>query len=93
MKQFISNMMREKNDVSEQDSIASIIKAPDFDEAASNCDPEEAERRNLEIFKNLTFDQEGNPIQMHKPDIDKIVAQTVQPRYKVYRRRTPIDED
>ena len=56
MKQFISNMMREKNDVSEQDSIASIIKAPDFDEAASNYDPVEAERRNLEIFKNLTFD-------------------------------------
>ena len=56
MKQFISNMMREKNDVSEQDSIASIIKAPDFDDAASNYDPAEAERRNLEIFKNLTFD-------------------------------------
>ena len=70
-------MMKEKNDVSEQDSIASIIKAPDFDEAASNYDPVEAERRNLEIFKNLTFDQDGNPIQVHKPDTDKIVAQTV----------------
>ena len=74
MKQFISNMMREKNDGSEQDSIASIIKAPDFDEINSDMNSAEAEKRNLEIFRNLTFDNEGNPIQMHKPDIDKIVA-------------------
>jgi len=54
--------MREKGDGSEHDSLASVIKAPEFDDGASDLPPAEAEKRNQEIFKNLTFDDEGNPI-------------------------------
>lgn len=49
----------------------------------SNMDSSEAEKRNAEIFRNLTFDQEGNPIQTHQVDPDKLANQTVLPRYKV----------
>lgn len=71
MQKFISNLMRDKIDIPaldgglpDDDSLSSVIKAPaDFDAAAENIMPTDAEKRNAEIFSNLTFDSEGNPLQ------------------------------
>ena len=62
MKQFISNLMRDKeasalnNALSEDDTPLGLKEQVGFDEGASNVEPTSAEKRNEAIFRNLTFD-------------------------------------
>lgn len=75
LKKYLSKMINpEKTSVQQSDE-------------ENDVSPREAQHRNEEIFKNLTFDDKGNPLQQHFVDGDKMVIQVTQPRFRVSRKK------
>ena len=55
--------------------------------------PRKAKERNEAIFKNLTFDQEGNPLHIVELDPEKLAATATLPRYRVYKKKKLSEEE
>jgi len=56
MKNFIANMMREKLDTPEEDPMLNMTSQHESYDGTTDLTGAEAEKRNAEIFRNLTFD-------------------------------------
>ena len=54
-------------------SMMSILNDDINETSTSDLPNSEQQKRNEAIFRNLTFDQEGNPLHMHIPDPDKLI--------------------
>lgn len=89
MKNFIANMMREKVEIPLADDEHAIKSPHESYDGTSDLASAEAERRNAEIFRNLTFDCEGNPIRVFGIDVDKMSSNKIQPKYKIGKQIVP----
>lgn len=60
-------------------------------EEAKDETSDEAKLRNEAIFKNLTFDQHGNPLHQHPVTPEKLISQVTIPRFKILKRRNVVN--
>ena len=49
-------------------------------------------KRNEAIFKNMTFDSQGNPMNVQCPDAEKNTHNQIFPRYRLSKKVTTGDE-
>ena len=93
MRQYIMNKIKEEaaqrsGKDSTTGSIMDMQRTTELDETQEDIVQDSvAQRRNEAIFRNLTFDQAGEPIHVKGLDPDKLINHHILPRYKVSRRK------
>ena len=64
------------------------------DDSAAEEENDKAKRkRNEAIFRNMTFDNQGQPIIQHHPNVENLFNQNVSAKYRFLREKRDTEED
>lgn len=79
----------------EKDTDNSTSLAADVDENVDlgDLNNEKAKLKNEAIFRNMTFDNQGNPMNVHTSDPESLKNYQVLPRYKLAKTRKNMGVD